>query len=59
MTRIRYWVYPVMHLTKKLKSVSSTGAENITPDANVNNPNKEQAEEKFKEIQQGLPADYG
>lgn len=24
------------------------------PDANINNPNKDQAEEKFKEIQRGL-----
>lgn len=52
MTRIRYWVYPVMHLTKKLKKAYRALSRKYHPDANVNNPNKEQAEEKFKEIQQ-------
>ena len=28
------------------------------PDANINNPNKDQAEAKFKESPAGLPADY-
>ena len=28
------------------------------PDANVNNPNKDQAEEKFKEIQQAYNATF-
>lgn len=28
------------------------------PDANINNPNKDQAEAKFKEVQRGLSADH-
>ncbi len=28
------------------------------PDANINNPNKDQAEAKFKRSPAGLPADY-
>ena len=36
---------------EEIKKAYRTLSRKYHPDANVNNPNKEQAEEKFKEIQ--------
>ena len=37
---------------EEIKKAYRSLSRKYHPDANVNNPNKEQAEEKFKEIQQ-------
>ena len=43
---------------KKLKRRTDSLSRKYHPDANINNPNKEQAEEKFKEIQQAYRTDH-
>ena len=46
------WACPGMHQTKKSKKLIGSSVSQYHPDANINNPNKAQAEEKFKEVQQ-------
>lgn len=43
---------------EEIKKAYKTLSRKYHPDANINNPNKDQAEEKFKEIQAALPADH-
>ena len=58
-----YDPYAALGLTRgatdeEIKKAYRSLSRKYHPDANVNNPNKEQAEEKFKEIQQayqGIP----
>ena len=52
MTHIRYWACPGMRRRKRIKKAYRKLSRIYHPDANINNPNKAQAEEKFKEIQQ-------
>ena len=52
-----YNPYAVLGLSRtatdeEIKKAYRSLSRKYHPDANVNNPNKEQAEEKFKEIQQ-------
>lgn len=42
--------------TEEVKKAYRTLSRKYHPDANINNPNKAQAEEKFKEVQQAYKA---
>lgn len=43
---------------EEIKKAYRSLSRKYHPDANVNNPNKAQAEEKFKEVQQAYEPDY-
>ena len=46
------WACQGAQQTKKSKKAYRKLSRKYHPDANINNPNKAQAEEKFKEVQQ-------